>query len=89
MQRMPETARTAEVEAAEARVVVVAEEGVEIGTEHNRKARALRSLSLHNSPFLLVSPVVAWSKIPRAPTVKKTMTRTCALSVLRISTTTV
>lgn len=89
VQRMPETAQTAEVEAAEARVEVVAEEGAEIETEHNRKARALRSLQLYNSPFLLVSLLVAWSKMPRASTVKKTMTRKCALSVLRTSTTTV
>jgi hypothetical protein len=55
MQRTLETAQTAEVEAAEAGVEGVAEEGVVIGTEHSRKARALHNLSPHSSLLLLAS----------------------------------
>jgi hypothetical protein len=89
MQRTLETAQTAEVEAAEAGVEGVAEEGVVTETEHNRKVRVLRNLSPHSNLLLLASWVVAWSRMPRARKVKKTMTRICALSVPRISTTTV
>ena len=55
MQRTLETAQTAEVEAAEAGVEGVAEEGVVIGTEHSRKARALANLSPHSYLLLLAS----------------------------------
>jgi hypothetical protein len=45
---------------AEAEVEGVAEEGAVIGTEHNRRVRVLRNLSLDSNLLLLASLVVAW-----------------------------
>jgi hypothetical protein len=90
MYPMQETAETVEEVEVEAGAEDVApEEGAGIETEHSRKAKALRSLSLPNNPLLLVWSAVAWSKMLRLPKLKKSTTRICASSVLRTSTTTV
>jgi hypothetical protein len=45
---------------AEAEVEGVAEEGVVMGTEHSRRVRVLRNLSLCSNLLLLAFLVVAW-----------------------------